>query len=464
MLLGKDGVIYGTTGEGGAKFYGSIFKLSPTGHPTTIYSFTGGSDVAVPNPASAQDHAGNFYGTTDSSGDNNNGTVFKVSLTGVFTLLHAFTNQESFIYRNGIVRGSDGNFYGVTGNGTPYQVTTAGDYTPLTNLGYTLVSGLTSGKDGNLYGLGKKTGTFVTAVVQISTAGLAQSFGTVPVQDTDITTLIQGSDGNSYGTVNGYGYNRDGGAVFRVAADGTYTLLHQFDDPYEGIITSNSQLLEGSDGNFYGAASEGDTAPEGKREQQDILYQITPGGAFTVLYTFSGKDGSFPQVSGDVNPVAGAALLAGPNSSFYGTTAEGGADNYGTIFQATLHSSLQPVQHPSFFAGEATLANGVYYLSFSNGNYFGYYSFLSDPRYLYHFDLSYEYVFDAQDGKSGVYLYDFASQTFFYTSPTFPFPYLYDFTLNTVLYYYPDPDNAGHYNTDGTRYFYNFAIGQIITK
>ena len=63
-----------------------------------------------------------------------------------------------------------------------------------------------------------------------------------------------------------------------------------------------------------------------------------------------------------------------------------------------------------------------------------------------------------------MYLYDFTSNDFFYTSPAFPFPYLYDFGLNTVLYYYPDPSNAGHYNTDGVRYFYDFANGKIITK
>ena len=120
--------------------------------------------------------------------------------------------------------------------------------------------------------------------------------------------------------------------------------------------------------------------------------------------------------------------------------------------------------HPAFFDGEMALSDDVYYLSFANGNPFGYYAYLADPRYIYHFDLGYEYWFDAADGMSGVYLYDFASGTFFYTSPGFPFPYLYDFTLNTVLYYYPDPNNAGHYNTDGTRFFYDFATGQIVTK
>ena len=119
---------------------------------------------------------------------------------------------------------------------------------------------------------------------------------------------------------------------------------------------------------------------------------------------------------------------------------------------------------PAFFTGEAALSNGVYYLAFANGNFFGYYSFLADPAYLYHFDLGFEYVFDTADGHGGVYFYDFASSDFFYTSPSFPFPYLYDFGLNTVLYYYSDPNNAGHYNTDGVRYFYDFASRGIITK
>ena len=78
--------------------------------------------------------------------------------------------------------------------------------------------------------------------------------------------------------------------------------------------------------------------------------------------------------------------------------------------------------------------------------------------------MGYEYLFDAADGKGGVYLYDFASQTFFYTSPTFPFPYLYDYSLNTVLYYSPDPNNPGHYNTGSVRYFFDFATNEIIRK
>src|SRR5262249_42630737 len=118
--------------------------------------------------------------------------------------------------------------------------------------------------------------------------------------------------------------------------------------------------------------------------------------------------------------------------------------------------------HPSFFNGEIALGSGVYYLQFPNGAPFGYYSYLSDPRWIYHFDMGYEYWFDANDGNGGIFFYDNASTHFFYTRPSFPFPYLYDFTLNTVLYYYPDTNNPGHYTTN-PRYFYNFATGQIIT-
>ena len=120
--------------------------------------------------------------------------------------------------------------------------------------------------------------------------------------------------------------------------------------------------------------------------------------------------------------------------------------------------------HPPFFNGEVPLANGVYYLQFpNNGNIFGYYAYLSDPRFIYHFDLGYEYVFPANDSANGVFFYDFASSSFLYTSPSFPFPYLYDFNLKAFLYYFPDANNPGRY-TSNPRYFYNFNTGQIITK
>ena len=129
-----------------------------------------------------------------------------------------------------------------------------------------------------------------------------------------------------------------------------------------------------------------------------------------------------------------------------------------------LYKDLLAVPAPSaFFAGATPLSKGVYYLAFPSSNYFGYYSYLTDPHYIYHFDLGYEYIFDAGDENAGVYLYDFASGDFFYTSPTYPFPYLYDFNLGAILYYYPDTNRSGHYTT-GPRYFYNTGTQQIITR
>ncbi len=179
-------------------------------------------------------------------------------------------------------------------------------------------------------------------------------------------------------------------------------------------------------------------------------------GITELLLRFNGVETTFLALIQTVNSAATRADLR------YGFDLENNV--YFLNKQDGVIRRITPAGHLSFFTGAAALSDGVDYLAFASGDYFGYYTFLSDPNYIYHFDLGYEYVFDAADGKSGVYLYDFKSGSFFYTSPTFPFPYLYDFTLNTVLYYFPDPSNAGHYNTDGVRYFYDFATGKVISK
>ena len=176
---------------------------------------------------------------------------------------------------------------------------------------------------------------------------------------------------------------------------------------------------------------------------------MTPDGGVTVLCKFSDRSAMYPGYT---------PLVQATDGSFYGATKDNYSDPFGTIFRLTTATE------PYFFTRQVVLENGVYYLAFANEDIFGYYSYLSDLHYLYHFDLGYEYIFDADDGMRGVYFYDFKSNGFFYTSPFFPFPYLYDFDLNSVVYYYPDPSNPGRYNTDGTRYFYVFRTGQVISK
>ena len=190
-------------------------------------------------------------------------------------------------------------------------------------------------------------------------------------------------------------------------------------------------------------------------------------GQLGVLYGVRGLSSNFLALGlagiNTVDPVTGDNVwMQSPNrgDSFVGKVVSNSA------LQAILNPLFgdDPSDHPPFFSGEAPLANSAYFLRFANGTSFSYYSYLSEPRYIYHFDLGYEYWTDANDGKSGIYLYDFTSGDTFYTSPSYPFPYLYDLTSNALLYYYPNPENPDRYNTNGVRYFYDFSNGQIITK
>ncbi len=363
------------------------------------------------------------------------------------------------------MRGSDGAFYGSTHGyydgdivikGTIFRVTSTGGFSVIHTLSYisgdlaTVGGSLLSGSDGALYGTigfnGQSTVFRITPAGEFSTLYTSSGDGVQPAG-----TLVQDGEGNFYGTTSSGGASGNG-AVFKLTAAGVLTTLYSFGDfpdgrqPFTGLVQGRDGSLYGT--TFYGGAYEQDSGGDG------TVFRITRAGVYQSLYSFQGKAG--PNDNDGTNPAA--PLLLAPDGSFYGTTEYGGDNNAGTIFKLTVNSP------PAFFDGQVQLPAGVDYLAFSDGNYFGYYSFLADPHYIYHFDLGYEYVFDAADGKDGVYLYDFASSDFFYTSPNFPFPYLYDFNLKTVLYYYPDPNNAGHYNTNGYRFFYDFATGQIINK
>jgi hypothetical protein len=117
--------------------------------------------------------------------------------------------------------------------------------------------------------------------------------------------------------------------------------------------------------------------------------------------------------------------------------------------------------HPAFFAGEAALSNGIYYLAMPNGNVFGYYSYMTDGITIFHQDMGYESMIDANDGVGGIYFYDFTSQDWWYTSRS-QFPYVYDYTRRAWLYYFADTQKPGHYTTN-PRYFNNMLNQTIIT-
>jgi len=170
-----------------------------------------------PSAALAEGNAGNFYGTTAYGGASGKGTVFEVTPAGVLTTLVSFNGTNGSHPAAGLVQGSDGNFYGTTeyggtnGNsGTVFQMTPAGALTTMVSLNGTNgshpLAGLVQGSDGNFYGttiLGgvKNRGT----VFQMTAAGVLTTLvsfnggkGSSP-----FAALVQGTNGNFYGTAGG---------------------------------------------------------------------------------------------------------------------------------------------------------------------------------------------------------------------------------------------------------------------
>ena len=168
LLLGQDGSFYGTTTWGGRGItkifpgYGTVFKMTPDGTLTNIYFFTGFNDGGYIYAGLVQGRDGYLYGAAFSGGSAY-GTLFKVSTNGSFILLHTFSRSDSGSPYGGLTEGSDGNFYGTTygyflgaGFGSVFSVTPGGAFTNLVlfnnSNGYHPVGVLVQGADGNLYG------------------------------------------------------------------------------------------------------------------------------------------------------------------------------------------------------------------------------------------------------------------------------------------------------------------------
>ncbi|MGD0360133.1 MAG: choice-of-anchor tandem repeat GloVer-containing protein [Bryobacteraceae bacterium] len=234
-----------------------------------------------------------------------------------------------------------------------------------------------------------------TTVFFLATACISQAQTLVNFNGSNganpLGSFIRGTDGNFYGTtyLGGTSSNCNGGGcgiVFEMTPDGSLTVLHSFDglDGYQPF-----GLIQGADGNLYGTTGYGGVSACGEYCGYGTAFQITPAGAFTTLHIFAGNDGSQPfspptegkdgnfygttfvggdygsgtvykmspsgtvtslysfcssgkSCPGGANP--SAALVRARNGKFYGTTNDGGLNGYGTIFeitadgeQATLH-------------------------------------------------------------------------------------------------------------------------------
>jgi uncharacterized repeat protein (TIGR03803 family) len=284
----------------GTNGWGSVFQITTNGALTTLYSFTGGNDGAYCWAGLVQGSDGFFYGTTHWGGANGYGTVFKISTNGAFTSLHSFAGTYSFDGANpsGLVQGSDGYFYGTTpnggyyGQGNVFRISINGTVTNLysfvdNNNGILAdpLAGLVQGSDGYLYGttygynptFGKNP-NHTGFVFKISTNGvLAQGFGLISRSK---SRLVQGSDGYFYGTT-------VDNTVFRTNPTGGLT-NHLFLPLIDGR-GPEAGLVQGSDGNFYGTTSAGGTNGYG------TVFKFNTNWVFTTLYSFTGgNDGATP--------------------------------------------------------------------------------------------------------------------------------------------------------------------------
>jgi uncharacterized repeat protein (TIGR03803 family) len=290
LVQAANGDFYGTTEGGGVtgSNSGTIFKITPSGTLTTLYTFCSQNsppmyctDGEAPTGGLVQAASGEFYGTTKAGGANGWGTVFKISPSGTLSTLYSFCSQTGcadgeYPY-GGLVRAASGNFYGTTANGGASDAGTIFKITP--------------------------NGTLTTLHNFCSQAGCAD--GSDPQ-----AALIQATDGNFYGTTF-YGGDDAGGTVFKITPSGAFTTLHSFcaqpgcpDGQY-----TYARLVQATNGDFYGTT-----------------YQ---GGANNLGTVFSLSAGLAPFVetrpsSGDVGAavrILGTDLTGATSVSFNGTAA-----------------------------------------------------------------------------------------------------------------------------------------------
>ncbi len=319
VAQGRDGNFYFTTCIP-LSINSVMFNISPSGTLNTVYvptncsyGVTLGTDGNLYSTTGNNDGAGGLYGS-----------VYKVTPTGTATTLHTFTNgaDGSYPYWPPI-QGTNGVFYGTTqaqiANSTAYSVTSSGTFTTLhtfTGSDGQNVNGLVQGMDGNFYGSSQSGGANNLGVVfKMTSAGavtvlhsFAGSDGAVGRWD-----LVQAKDGNFYGvTLNGGTYG--GGVLYKITSTGTYTVLYNFPYtgtnqyttpfPYSGVIQATNGLLYGVTGNVGGPWAFG-----------SVYSFNTATSTFTTLYNFTGgTDGGQPY----------GPLLQHTDGLLYGTTYVGG--------------------------------------------------------------------------------------------------------------------------------------------
>jgi uncharacterized repeat protein (TIGR03803 family) len=300
LVQGADGKFYGTTSNGGGGYdddNGTVFSITATGTLTTLYTFClqGGEycpDGAGPFAGLVQDSDGSLYGTTGRGGANgalDAGTVFKITPSGKLTTLYSFCSQlkndqcsDGLGPIAGLVLGTDGKFYGTT------------------------IQGGVNGNAGTIF--------------SITAGGVLTTLYSFPDSCADGCYprggLVQGTDGDFYGTT------YSGGGVFKMTPSGKFNVLYYFCSEGGDKCTDGEEpeaaLIQGTDGNFYGTTSSGGTKGLG------TIFQVTRKGKLTTLYDFCSptcSNGALPMgaVTQDTNGIFyGTAWSGGALPDGYG--------------------------------------------------------------------------------------------------------------------------------------------------
>ena len=360
LISDSAGNFYGTTQFGGpSDNRGVVFKLSPAGEETVLYSFTGQSDGGIPIGRLIRDSAGNLYGITSSGGDAtcSCGTVFKLEKNGTLKVLHAFKGgtdgaqnqgqaELGLVMVNGDLYGS-ASFGGVSGCdgslgcGVIFKVTPAGKETVLYRFTAKADGGfpqdLIADKAGNIYG---ETGGSYNpgnggTIFKISTTGKLTTLFTFP----------EGAEGTSprWGltrTPNGvfYGVTQFGGntttcaigtvgcgVLFTVNAANKEHVPHVFGNNAANGEEPSGSLLDAK-GNFFGTTFYGGIDNSTCSLGCGVVYELSAAGKYHVLRRFTGaNDGSNP----------GGPLAEDSAGNIWGADTNGGSGGNGVIYMIT---------------------------------------------------------------------------------------------------------------------------------
>ncbi len=330
LTLGTDGNFYGTTSAGGANGVGTVFQINGTTFAfKTLYSFTNGTDGGSPYAPPVAGPNGFLYGTTAAGGGTVNcGTVYKITTSGTLTSLHQFAGSagsDGCTLFAPLALGNDGNFYGTTNAGgtSVYQAGTVFKISPsgtpkllhsFANADGYQPNGLVLGTDGNFYGTTASGGTVGYGVIfKITPSGTFTSLYSFAGGTSDgaqpYAGLVQATNGKFYG-VTTYGGANGFGTIFGGSVASGFSVLYSFVQNTTGE-TPSAPLFQRTDGLLYGDTFRGGSNGEGTFFSENL--GLHP---FVSLSPTSGKVGELIGIFGQGFTGSTAVYFSGTSAAF----------------------------------------------------------------------------------------------------------------------------------------------------